>query len=357
MHVIIIGAGIIGASAAYHLRQAGAEVTLVEARDAPATVATAASFSWINSCHGNPRPYFELRMASIERWRQLRRDIPAAPIDLCGGLFMELQGEALEESVATLSSWGYDISLVDREDIAELEPGLADPPEFAALAEDEGMVESSAFATMLIAISGARLVTGFPVQSIETRNGRAIGIAGPKGRIEADAVLVTAGEGTVQLLRQVGFNLPLNTPPGLILRTKPAMRRLARLAITPGIHTRQRADGSYLAGADFLGTHDIDRPRETSVALLESLRALVGDPEIEMEGWTIGHRPTPADGFPATGPVPGTEGLFVAVTHSGVTLAPALGDFLAAEIMTGEVHPLLARYRVQRFATVETAQA
>ena len=67
-----------------------------------------------------------------------------------------------------------------------------------------------------------------------------------------------------------------------------------------------------------------------------------------MTSFTVGRRPTPADGFPAVGGVTDVPGLFVAVMHSGVTLAPAVGAFLAGEILDGTREPLLAPYRPER---------
>ena len=45
----------------------------------------------------------------------------------------------------------------------------------------------------------------------------------------------------------------------------------------------------------------------------------------------MGHRPTPADGFPVVGRPDGTAGLYVAVMHSGVTVATAVGLLAARE--------------------------
>ncbi|TJU91041.1 MAG: FAD-binding oxidoreductase, partial [Mesorhizobium sp.] len=56
--VIVIGAGIIGASMAWHLTRAGARVTVIAADSAAGGVATPNSFAWINATWGNPEPYF-----------------------------------------------------------------------------------------------------------------------------------------------------------------------------------------------------------------------------------------------------------------------------------------------------------
>ena len=73
--IIVVGAGIIGASIAWHLTRAGAGVTIVEAGQ-PGGVATPASFAWINASWGNPEPYFRLRMRSIAEWTRLAAAVP-----------------------------------------------------------------------------------------------------------------------------------------------------------------------------------------------------------------------------------------------------------------------------------------
>lgn len=49
------------------------------------------------------------------------------------------------------------------------------------------------------------------------------------------------------------------------------------------------------------------------------------------------------------GAVPGTAGMYVVAMHSGVTLAPILGKFVAQEVLGGEKVAMLARYRPERF--------
>jgi glycine/D-amino acid oxidase-like deaminating enzyme len=57
----------------------------------------------------------------------------------------------------------------------------------------------------------------------------------------------------------------------------------------------------------------------------------------------------PKDERPIAGYAPGIEGLYVAVTHSGVTNAPAIGAFAADEILKGERNPLIRPYGLDRF--------
>lgn len=58
-------------------------------------------------------------------------------------------------------------------------------------------------------------------------------------------------------------------------------------------------------------------------------------------------RPVPADGLPVMGEA--ADGLYLAVMHSGATLAALAGELAAREILGGSAEPLLAPYRPGRF--------
>jgi glycine/D-amino acid oxidase-like deaminating enzyme len=64
----------------------------------------------------------------------------------------------------------------------------------------------------------------------------------------------------------------------------------------------------------------------------------------------VGRRPIPRDGFPIVGHAEHIDGLHVAVTHSGITLAPAIGRFVAEEIVAGRRNPLLAPFGLERLS-------
>ena len=68
-----------------------------------------------------------------------------------------------------------------------------------------------------------------------------------------------------------------------------------------------------------------------------------------VEATRIGIRPIPQDRLPMVGPVPGLEGLYVVVSHSGVTLGPLWGQIAAAELLDGRQDPRLTTFRPDRF--------
>ena len=63
----------------------------------------------------------------------------------------------------------------------------------------------------------------------------------------------------------------------------------------------------------------------------------------------VGYRPMPLDGFPVLGYSPKAPNVYLALTHSGVTLAPLMAQLATMEIADGADVDLLSDYRPSRF--------
>jgi glycine/D-amino acid oxidase-like deaminating enzyme len=346
-HVAVIGAGIIGASVAWHLSRAGCAVTLVDASDGGG-VATPCSFAWINASWGNPEYYFHFRRRSMQGWKRLESSVAGISVDWCGSLTWDLSADRLAAYAEEHGQWGYGMQWVDPAAAALIEPHLHTAPERALRVAEEGVVEPVAAARALIAgavANGVRFLTGTPVTAIILRDGRAAGVATGAGTvIEADEIVVTAGEQTAALLAGAGVELRMSAPPGLIMHSTVAEKRLLNgLLIAPDLHVRQTREDRLIAGSDFAGGDPQGRPEGMAKDLLDRVRAMIkGAESLEVDFITVGRRPTPADGYPAIGRV--REGIYVTVLHSGVTLAPIVGELAAREIALGERDPDLAPY-------------
>jgi glycine/D-amino acid oxidase-like deaminating enzyme len=178
-----------------------------------------------------------------------------------------------------------------------------------------------------------------------------VGIETAAGRLAADEVVLAAGAGTAALAAAAGVGVPLTAPPGLLAHSRPHARLLNGLVLAPALHMRQTADGRIVIGADFGGADPGADAGATARGLFAEVRAMLrGADALALDFHTVGHRPTPADGFPIVGRADGVAGLYLAVTHSGITLAPALGLFAADELLKGRRDPLLAPYVPSRFA-------
>jgi glycine/D-amino acid oxidase-like deaminating enzyme len=350
--VVVIGAGIIGASIAWHLAKAGARVTVI-ADSAVGGVATPNSFAWINASWGNPEPYFRLRTRAMAEWTRLANDVPAIPLAWCGGLCWDLPADRLEAYAAEHSAWGYGIERVGREQVARIEPNLTELPDFALHVAGEGVAEPVATAKVLQADAeqgGAKIVSG-TVTALVLSNGKVTGVEISGQRIVADEVVIAAGTGAPAIAATAGIKLQIETPPGLIVHSRPYKKLLNGLVHAEKLHMRQTAEGRIIAGSDFAGGNPGDDPEATARELFAVMKAaLRGADGLELDFHTVGYRPTPIDGFPIIGRAEGTDGVYIAVMHSGITLAPAVGLFATQEILDGERDPLLSPYGLSRFA-------
>ena len=350
--IIVIGAGIIGASIAWHLSRKGASVTVIAER--AGGVATPNSFAWINASWGNPEFYFHFRHRSMREWSRLAAELPGLPLSWCGGLCWDLPEAELDAYAARHHGWGYGIQPVNRATSAMIEPNLANPPDYALHVAEEGAVEPVAAAEQLLQDAtrrGAIFLSGVEVERLLMQGGRITGIETSEGEMRADHVVLAAGAGTAPLAASVDIQVPLETPPGLIVHSQPAQKLLNGLVMAPELHLRQTAEGRIIAGGDFGGTDPGDDPQAAARELFAKAKAtLKGGEALELDFHTVGHRPTPKDGLPILGGVDDAPGLYVAVLHSGVTLAPLVGLLAAEAIVDGKNDDQLVPFRLSRFA-------
>lgn len=351
-HIAVIGAGILGSSLAWHLADAGAEVTVID-EGKPGNRATHGSFAWINAHDPQDETYFQLRLKSMRLWRGLQETLPHLPVRLRGALNWEDPPDEIEEVARALDDGGNPARLVSQSEIARLEPNLAQPPEIAIDAAAEGVADPAriAEAFLFAALSrGATLRTNAAALGLTFAAGRVAGVEVPEDVVEADAVVIAAGTGTQALLAAHGFDLPMDNAPGLLVSTAPVPKVTQRVLTSMSLHVWQREDGSLLLGEDFGGTDPAEGDEAIVARVLRKLDGYFdGVADVTATGTTVANRPKPADGYPALGQVPGLDGLWVATTHSGITLAPVIGASLAEEILEERQITDLDPYRVNRF--------
>lgn len=366
-HVIVVGAGIIGASLAWHLKlKKGADVTVIAPSFSFVTggsdaMATPNSFAWLNAARDNPRFYYDLRMRSLSVWHRLQSTVPGLDevMQWCTSLTWDLTDEERENYRKEHSSWGYDIKRVEREHVRTREPAIGEPslPEWALYAGGEGVVEPVAAARLFMGDAkahGAQLVTD-SVASLLKDGDKITGVVTSDGRqLLADHVVLAAGLGSVQIAASVGVTLPVEGAAGLLVHSKPVSAKILNgIIISPSLHMRQTADGRIVAGEGFAGGDPGSSPEVTARELFNKVRVMLPGhrDELEMDFFTLGYRPKPRDGFPILGPS-GKHGLTLAVMHSGVTLAPIVGELLADLIVDAKTDPDLAAFVLRRFGSL-----
>ena len=348
--VIIAGAGIVGATLAYHLASAGASVTIIE-RSRPASGVTARSFAWLNVIHGNASDLARLRNPAIADYRRLERELNGAlAIDWNGALSWSEDPAESERLVTEHTAWGYDVRLVERDEIHRLEPHLAAPPPVAAYAPGEGALDPAAATLTLVHAAvdaGAQLVEGTEVRGLATTDGRVRGVVLPSGTIEADTVVLAAGTRSKALCAGIGIELPVDPSPATLTRFAGPGGLVGRVVAGPDLEIRQDAAGRVFVSDYYVEGESPEDRAAITLALIR--RRLHGAGTVTPVDARVGWRPMPADGMPIVGFVPDAPGLYLAAMHAGVVMAPIVGRLATGEIVAGNEAEALASCRLSRF--------
>lgn len=365
LDVAVIGAGVVGASIAWRLSQAGARVRVIE-RNHPASGTSGASFAWVNASAKSPRDYFELNLAGLREHQRLVEELGGAPWYHPGGNLVwvpEPALVALDRRVEELRSWGYWVEWrTAREVQIDLEPGLRvpDPDTPLVFYPEEAWVDVPLLVRTLLDLaraSGADVIEADPVVAIDVAGGRVHSVHLQSGRSFAvHAVVNAAGPWAGQVAAHLGLPLPLAPTVGLVVRAKVSAGPIRRVLHAPTVNVRPDGPGYVLLHHDSIDAQLGDRQAiraddPLALTLLERGREILdGLSDAEVVSATIGTRPIPADERSCLGAVSAVSGYYEAVTHSGVTLGPLFGRLLAQEILTGVVEPVAAPFRPDRFS-------
>lgn len=370
--IVIIGGGIVGASICYRLAKRGADVTLVE-RHGPAAGATGRSFAWINaSFTKQPRHYHNLNRLGVHAFRDLHRELgPELPASWGGTIEWYTNPERADElrrMAGLQQEWGYPIRMINDQEIARMEPALNPGKLLAgAFSEIEGQVDAAGATRLLLRRAqqaGARIVYPCEVGEIVAREGGYL-LRTSRGELNCRTLVLASGVDTERLAAMAGVKAPLVPAPGITVRTTPQVISIRSVLVTEDSHLRRDLDGRFVIGDDFgppentIHQHLKDHPRDfpdRSYARIHGERIRAGAAKFlpglggaGIEKVSICWRPMPKDGFPIVGFVTGAERLYLAVTHSGVTLGPLIGQLAALEILDGAKVDLLSNYRPGRF--------
>ncbi|MEU0693685.1 FAD-binding oxidoreductase [Streptomyces niveus] len=331
--LVVVGAGIVGASVAYHAARAGASVTLVDA-GRPGAGVTADSFAWIGASGVLEGPAGRLRATATAEYHRLGAELPGLPVNWSGSLRWPREGSA--------PTAGIGQTIVDAATVATLEPAVRQPPEWALWAPGDGSVDSVGMTEGLVAgarTHGARVHLDTPVTGVRRdAAGRIAGVETAAGPLSGTTVVLAAGVATAALGASVGVRVPVEPSPSPLFRLSAPAGLVRTLVNTEDFDLRQVAPDRLIAAAD--------SPERTLAAVRSTFR---GAGSVELLSTSIGVRPMPADGAPIIGPVAEVPGLYVAVMHAAVTLAAAVGRLVARELVDGTVEPALSGCRPDRF--------
>ena len=380
-NVAVVGAGILGAAIAYRLGRRGINVSLIDSGQ-PGQGASSHSFAWINAGAKEPIGYHNLNRRSLEMWHRFANSIgddgepDSVGLRWGGKVSWEsdpIAAEGLLARVKQLQSWGYPTRLIDAGELRELEPSLDVGPVAAAeYSPNEGQVEPQMVVDACLRRleeMGCETVLETEVLGFEQDGSRRIlELTTSAGARPVDAVVIAAGVETTRVASLAGVNVPQAESPGVVIRTNPMPALLQNVPIVYApplgdgrreIHLRQCADGRLMIGeGDQESLAEDDSQAHADDLLARACRYLPGLKGAQAVPVPVGWRPMPLDGYPVLGFASEAPNLYVALTHSGVTLAPALSQLAAQEICDGTpADAVLGPYRPERFAGLTAAEA
>ena len=365
--IVVVGAGIVGSSIAYHLTKMGAQVTLIE-RDRPASHASGKSFAWINASYPKkPYSYHHLSQLSLLAYHRLEAEID---IDVHWGGSLEWfasqeNQKMLTQEIEIQQGYGVPVQMISGEHAHELEPNVKfDKKANIAFSKLDGAVDAvrvvDKFLRKTISL-GSEVLYPVTYKGLKTIGKKIVAVRTSVGEIETDQVVFACGVDTDELLK---INVLKTSRPGIILRTQAMNKVIDRVIVAPGVHIHQQNDGKVVIGeqegAPISHLNRLAWKPESFPSTAfekqhsERIRAIAQQfvPQLEtvkLEEIVIGWRPLPHDERPVVGHVKNIPGVYLATMHSGVTLAPSIGELVAMELLEGTETNLLADFRPDRF--------
>ncbi len=409
-HIVVVGAGIVGACCAAYLRREGYDVTIIEAEEpaAGASRGNAGALSpgsciplsmpgtlkevprWITDPDGPlvVRPSYALQampwlLRFVASGRASRIDAiadalhalhspvydsyqPLLQASGAGNLIRQTGQIVLYRKRSSLdagmSGWqmrknrGNPFEVLDQKGVHDLVPALAAEFECAVYQPRHGYVaDPQALVTKLVEhvqATGGKLVAGRVVRLARNKDGVSV-ILEQNRIVEADRVVIAAGAFSKSLLSSTKLRVPLESQRGYHLQLPdPGIDLPLPISFNDGkFYATPMAGGVRLAG-----TVEFARPAAPpDFARARRLGTLAQNwlPGLKLDGareW-MGRRPCMPDSLPMIGPLPGDSSILLAFGHghNGMTSAPTTGRVIADLIAGRRPFIDLAPYRPDRF--------
>ena len=352
---IIIGAGIVGASAALALTNAGLKVLVID-RGPVAGGTTGAGEGNILVSDKEPGPELTLAMNSRDLWFELQDDVgDFFELEAKGGVVVARHdAKPLMEFAAHQRGAGVDAQEVSGSDLYKLEPHLTREITSGVFYPQDSQCRpmlAAAHILRTVRERGGEVLTGQTVTSIPTSAGRVTGVQTTTGKYSAPIVVNATGTWAGEVVKLAGSHLPIAPRKGFILVTAPV----------PQLIFHKVYDSDYVANvasgdADLQTSTVVEGTRSGTILIgasrerigfdgkmnIEVLRRLAAQAtslfpilrDIQLLRAYRGFRPYAPDHLPVIGEDALVKGLWHSAGHegAGIGLAPGSAKLIAQHI-------------------------
>ncbi len=407
--IVVVGAGIVGASAATWLRRAGCDVTLID-RQQPGQGTSFGNAGVLASCSvvpvttpgmvwKGPRYLLDPQFPLFMRWAYLPKLAPwllrylkhandtdtrriaegLTPIvcdsvdqhkALTDGLAAASYVESSDYSFAYADRTAFDADayvwelrkhagfvpeLIEGAAVSEFDPALNGPIGLLAVMRDHGYITNpGAYVAQLVSdfeAAGGTFITA-ELRDFELSDGKVTAVVTDSGRHPCDKTVLATGVWSKPLAAKLGLKVPLESERGYhIVFKQPSKTPKAPVMVAAGKFVATPMEmGLRCAGVLEFGGLEAGPSKAPLALLMKTVKDTFPDLTFsETEEW-LGHRPAPADSLPLIGEIAGS-GVYSAFGHHhiGLTGGPKTGRIVAGLVTGNRPNLDLAPYDPNRF--------
>jgi glycine oxidase len=357
--VVIVGAGIVGATAAYFLAKAGVETIIIE-RAHVAAEASGSNAGMVGPAAEDEGLTYHLALQSAELYKMASEQSSKPMGYVQGGrLALAIEPDEVrrcEQFVKDRVRRGIESSILYGREIIDVEPALSHEIVAGAYTPSDGKIDPVLATTAFLEAAqdlGAVYLPGTPVKTLEMRDRRVAGVRLETHVILADHVLLAAGAWSPYLAETINLSLPVQPGKGHMLATVPAHFHTPLVLRFSLLGMRQTEAGNLLVGSEVEpGRFDKRVESETINRFRQfSERFVPGLTQVPTQRTWAGIRPMTPDNLPILGEVPGLPGLLLATGHgrTGMTLGPASALAVSQLIVQGQSEIPVNSLSIRRF--------
>ena len=350
---IIVGAGIIGSSIAYELSKRGVKVTLID-KNAPGSACSGSSFSWINATYPKkPYSYNLFSQLGINAFQLVQKEL-SLDIKWNGSLewSSEIEDqEELIESVKELKSYPKytPTSIIGYKKAKKWEPYINfKGNENIIFSKADGAIDpKDAISKMIAAIkkNGGSVLYPCKFEKIIESNNSFSKIKTSMGILKSENIVFCNG---IDIDNSFNINFLKKPRPGVIIKTNPKKDLINSVVYGPKIHAHQQSNGQVIIGEQITAPIE-ENSKNHLIRINKHFKNMVkGVSDLNPSEVLIGWRPIPKDDLPIIGRFK-NKSVYVAVMHSGISLAAIVGNLVSQEIVDEVDSLLLKDFRPSRF--------